>query len=149
MEIEHTLFILVRKWPRYRPGVAQWVGKGVDLLFHDRDTRRKWVVSSTPRPQFTPGKVPVPILQEVGLTPGPIWTGWKSRPHREFFFLVKLCLYWYLHVTELTGWLMFLTRLFVPTLHSVTGSRGESLRGWQVFAVQRCTVPYSYLSVRL
>ena len=31
---------------------------------------------STPRPgRFTPGKVPVPIVQESGLSPGPLWTG--------------------------------------------------------------------------
>jgi len=39
------------------------------------------VVSSTPRPHFTPGKDPVPILQEAGWAPGPVWTGAKSRPH--------------------------------------------------------------------
>ena len=39
------------------------------------------MVSSTPRPHFTPGKDPVPILQEVGWAPGPVWTGRKSRPH--------------------------------------------------------------------
>ena len=44
------------KWSCYRPGVAQKVGRGIALLFHDRGTRREWVVSSTPRPQFTPGK---------------------------------------------------------------------------------------------
>ena len=41
------------------------------------------MVSSTPRPHFTHGKDPVPILQEVGWAPGPIWTGGKSRPHRD------------------------------------------------------------------
>jgi len=65
------------------PGVAQRVGKGIALLFHDRGTRRGWVVSSTPRPHFTPGKDPVPILQEAGWAPGPAWTGGKSRPHRD------------------------------------------------------------------
>ena len=31
---------------------------------------------STPRPgRFTPGKDPVPIVQEAGWTPGPVWTG--------------------------------------------------------------------------
>jgi len=40
------------------------------------------VVSSTPRPHFTPGKDPLPIVQEAGWTPGPVWTGGKSRPHR-------------------------------------------------------------------
>ena len=71
------------KWSRYRPGVAQRVGRGVALLFHDCGTRRGWVVSSTPRPLFTPGKDPVPILQEAGWAPGPVWTGGKSRPHRD------------------------------------------------------------------
>ena len=41
------------------------------------------MVSSTPRPHFTPGKNPVPILQEAGWAPGPVWTGGKSRPHRD------------------------------------------------------------------
>jgi hypothetical protein len=28
------------KFARYRPGVAQRVGRGIALLFHDRGTRR-------------------------------------------------------------------------------------------------------------
>ena len=63
-------------WPR------EWVV--IALLFHDRGTRRGWwVVSSTPRPHFTPGKDPVPTLQEARWAPGPVWTGGKSRPHRD------------------------------------------------------------------
>ena len=42
-----------------------------------------WVVSSTPRPHFTPGKDPAPILQEAGWATGPVWTEEKSRPHRD------------------------------------------------------------------
>jgi len=72
-----------KKWCRYRPGVAQRVGRGIALLFHDRGTRRGRVVSSTPRPHFTPGKEPVPILQESGWAPGPVWTGGISRPLRD------------------------------------------------------------------
>jgi len=41
------------------------------------------VVSSTSRPHFSPGKDPVPILQEAGWAPGPVWTGGKSRPLRD------------------------------------------------------------------
>jgi len=41
------------------------------------------VVSSTPRPHFTRGKDPIPILQEAGWVQGPVWTGGKSRPHRD------------------------------------------------------------------
>jgi hypothetical protein len=42
------------------------------------------MVSSTPRPHFTPGKAPVPILQEAGWAPGPVWTDRKSRPPPGF-----------------------------------------------------------------
>ena len=62
------------KWSCYRPGVAQRVGRGIVLLFHDRGTLR---------PHFTPGKDEVTILQEAGWAPGPVWTGGKSRPHRD------------------------------------------------------------------
>ena len=30
-----------------------------------------------------PEKDPVPILQEAGWVPGPVWMGGKSRPHRD------------------------------------------------------------------
>jgi hypothetical protein len=59
------------------------MGRGIALLFHDHSTRSRWVVSSTPRPHFTPGKEPVPIVQEAGWAPGPVWMGGKSRPHRD------------------------------------------------------------------
>ena len=71
------------KFSRYRTGLAQRVGRSKALLFRDRGTRRGWVVSTTPPPHFTPGKDPVPILQEAGWAPGPIWTGGKSCPHRD------------------------------------------------------------------
>ena len=78
------IYIKVKvKWSRYRPGVSQRVGRGIALLFYDRGTRKGWVVSSTPRPHFTPGINPVPIVQEAGWAPGPVWTGGKTRPHRD------------------------------------------------------------------
>ena len=83
MERKGILLLLKVKWSRYRPGVAQRVGRGITLLFHDRGTRRGWVVSSTPRPHFTPGKDPVPIVQDAVWASGPVWTGRKSRPHRD------------------------------------------------------------------
>ena len=49
--------------------------RGIAVLFLDHGTRREWEVSVTPRPLFTPGKDPVPIVQETGWTPGPVWTG--------------------------------------------------------------------------
>jgi hypothetical protein len=61
-------------WPRYRPDVAQRVGRGIALLFHDLGTRRGWVVSSMSWPHVTPRKDLAPIVQEAGLGPGPVWT---------------------------------------------------------------------------
>ena len=71
-------------WSRYRPGVAQRVGRGIALLFHDRGTRRGWLVNSTPWPHFTPREEPVTIVQEAGCAPGLVWTGGKSRPNRDW-----------------------------------------------------------------
>jgi len=36
-----------------------------------------------PQLHFTPGKDPVPILQEAGWVPGPVWIGGKSRPDQD------------------------------------------------------------------
>ena len=71
------------KWSLYKPVVAQRLGRSIALLFYDRGSRRGWVVSSTPRPNFTPGKDPVPIVQEAVWAPGPVWAGGQSRPHRD------------------------------------------------------------------
>jgi hypothetical protein len=49
--------------------------RGIALPFHDHGTRRGWGVSVTPWLLFTPGKGPVPIVQEAGWAPGPVWTG--------------------------------------------------------------------------
>jgi len=37
-------------------------------------TRWGWVVRATPQPLY-PGKDLVPIVQEAGFAPGPVWTG--------------------------------------------------------------------------
>ena len=49
--------------------------RGIALLFLDHGTRRGWGISVTPRPLFTSGKDPVPIVEEAGWAPGPVWTG--------------------------------------------------------------------------
>ena len=74
----NNIYIYISKVIPY--GVAQRLVRGIALLLHDRGTERGWVVSSTPRPHFTSGKDPVPILQVAGWAPGPVWTGGKSRP---------------------------------------------------------------------
>ena len=46
--------------------MAQRVGRGIALLFHDRGTRSGWVVSSTPRPHFNPrGKIRYPFYRRL------------------------------------------------------------------------------------
>jgi hypothetical protein len=48
---------------------------GIAPLIHDLSIRKGWVVSTTPRPRFTPGeRPPVPIVQEAGWAPEPVWT---------------------------------------------------------------------------
>jgi len=41
------------------------VGRGIALLFHDRGTRRGWVVSSTPRRTLSPGKTRYPFYRRL------------------------------------------------------------------------------------
>jgi hypothetical protein len=55
---------------------AHGVRGGKLLLIFNLDTWWGWVDSITPRPRFTPGErtPPVPIVQEAGQTPEPVWT---------------------------------------------------------------------------
>ena len=48
---------------------------GIALHFHDHGTKRGWGVSVTPRPLFTTGKDPVPIVKKAGWAPGQVCTG--------------------------------------------------------------------------
>jgi hypothetical protein len=58
-----------------RLSTAHRGSRSIAILFHDHGTRRRWGVSGTPRPLFTPGKDQLPIVQEAGWAPGPVWTG--------------------------------------------------------------------------
>ena len=55
--------------------MAHKVSRGIDQLFLDHGSRRGWGASVTPRPLFNPRKDPVPIIQEAGWAPEPVWTG--------------------------------------------------------------------------
>jgi hypothetical protein len=60
-----------------RPELVWRVDRGIPLPFRDLGARRGWW--SAPRPgRFTPGKDPVPIVQEAGWAPGPVWTYAKN-----------------------------------------------------------------------
>jgi len=74
--------------------VAQKVGRGIALLFHDRGARRGRVVSSMPRPHFNPGKDPVPIVQEAGWDPVPVWIGVKNLAPHIYIYKTLKSLHW-------------------------------------------------------
>ena len=111
------------KWSRYRPGVAQRVGKGVALLFHDSGTRRGWVVSSTRRPVYPPGKTRYPLYRRLGGPQGrsglaenlvPIgirsrtvqpvvsrytdWATWPTNMYVYIYIYIYICTYIYIYV---------------------------------------------------
>jgi len=111
------IYIYKVKSSRYRTGEPQGVCRGIGLPFHDRGTRRGWVVSSTARPHFTPWKHKVLILHKVGWAPGAVLTGGKSRPHRDFFyyqhsFILVHCLHSSTYVTD-TDSIIPAVRLFI------------------------------------
>ena len=105
----YNWYIKKVKCSRYRPGVAQRLGRGIALLFHDRGTRRGWVVSSTPGRTLTPGKTRFPFYRRLGGPQGrsgraenlvptgirsrtvqPIvirYTDWATRPTYNWYIL--------------------------------------------------------------
>ena len=40
-----------------------------------------WVINATPRPLYPWERDPVPMVQEAGWAPGPVWTGSESFTH--------------------------------------------------------------------
>ena len=48
--------------------------RGIALPFHDHGTWRGWGVSVTPRPLFTLGEDPVPLVREAGWAQWQVWT---------------------------------------------------------------------------
>ena len=64
------------KCSRYRPGVAQKVGRGIALLFHDRGTRRGEWSAASPGRTLPPGKNRYPLHRRL-LGPRAGLNGWK------------------------------------------------------------------------
>jgi hypothetical protein len=115
--LSFTLLLVGRFHPFHRP--RRSLG-GVEVSLYsvfDLGTRRGWGVSVTPRPFSTPGKDPVPVVQEVGWIPGPVWTGAENlastgirspdRPARSqslyrlrywahYFAAINVKIFWYL-----------------------------------------------------
>jgi len=71
------IYIYKVKLSRYRPGVAQRVGRGTALLFHDRGTRRGEWSAASPGRTLLPGKTRYPFYGRLG---GPQnWPGWAEN----------------------------------------------------------------------
>jgi len=64
----------------YRP----YGSRGIALPFLDHGTRRGWGVSVTLWLLFTPGKDTVPIVQDAGWAPEPVWTGAENLDSTGF-----------------------------------------------------------------
>ena len=87
----HTVKVKVM-WSSYRPRVAQKASRGIALLYHARGTRRWWMVISTHRPHFTPGKTRYPFDRRMGGPQGRsgraenlVATGIRSRTVQPVF----------------------------------------------------------------
>jgi len=65
------------KWSRYRPSVAQRVGRGIALLFHDRGTRRGEWPAARPGRTLPPGKTRYPFYRRLGGLQGR--SGWAEN----------------------------------------------------------------------
>ena len=91
------------------------------------------MVSSTSQPHFTPGKDPVPILQEAGWAPGPVWTGGKFRPHRDSIPDRPACcqtlyrLSYRAHIHFVIFWVMLSCCTFVSRIQD-SGEQRDSIR---------------------
>jgi hypothetical protein len=57
-------------------------GRGIALLFHDLGARRGWVVSTTPRPLYPPGKIRYRLYRRLGGPQGRSGLVQKISPHR-------------------------------------------------------------------
>jgi len=63
--------------------VAQRVGRGIALLFHDRGTRRGERSAARPGRTLPPGKTRYPFYRRLGGPQGRSGLAEKSRPHRD------------------------------------------------------------------
>jgi hypothetical protein len=119
-EETNTCGKLGRFHPFYRPRGR--VGYS-PTLFLDHGTRRGWGVSVIPRPLSTSGEEPVPIVQETGWAPGPVWTGAKNLTPTGFDPqtaqpVTNRYTDWATRPTrgELNGWMLPITILFCVIL---------------------------------
>jgi hypothetical protein len=96
--------------------------RGIALSFHDHSTRRGWGVSVTPR-LSTLGKDPVPIVQEAGWAPGPVWTGvenmqiWGQYFKLHHYHFLPHPVQFIVHTKYLAIWHSVVLKLFKAVLN--------------------------------
>jgi len=80
------------KWSRYRPGVAQRLVRGIDLLLHDRGTERCGCSAPHPSRTLPSGKNRYPFYRKQGGSQGRpggaenlVPTGIRSRTEQPVF----------------------------------------------------------------
>jgi hypothetical protein len=101
------IYIYIYCAPLYRHWGSVQAVEGVALPLLHHGTRSLWGVSVKPRSLFTPGKDPVPLVQEAGWDPGPVWTGvenlapigirsWTLQPVASVY--IYICVYIYIYM---------------------------------------------------
>jgi len=111
--VKHPIYIYIYiyklKWSRYRPGVAQRVGRGIALLFHDRSTRRCEWLAARPGCTLPLGRTRYPFYRMLGGLQGRsgraehlVPTGIRSRTFQPV-------------VSRYTDWATGPTKLKVPS----------------------------------
>ena len=97
--------------------------RDIVLLFHNHGTRRRWGISVTPRPLFTPGKTRYPLYRRLG---GP--QGWSGEVRKispplglDPRTVQPVASRYTDYATRPTQWLKPLVNYFVsPLCHSTT-----------------------------
>jgi len=68
----------------HRDSIPNLPARRDTAVLFSRTFSTRWGGGSAPRPiRLYPGKDPVPIIQEAGWAPETVWTGGKSRSHRD------------------------------------------------------------------
>ena len=67
------------KLPRTTRVAERALIKGIALPCVNLGAKLRWVVNATLRPLYPRVRVPIPIVQEAELAPGPVWTSEEKR----------------------------------------------------------------------
>ena len=83
-KVKYVKCTLVQSLRLYTGRTAHRGSRGIALPFHEDGTIKEVRVKCHAPAALYPGKDPVPIVQEAGWTPGPIWTGAENLTPPRF-----------------------------------------------------------------